>query len=119
MYWTNDWNDHGTALREDCALFAAASENEARYAAYRDMEKSVELEPGERIVSDEIGESDCWAKVPREWSISDIHDYARGKGVEPGHLYIRRPHEHPGNSGYAWVSITAPVFAARVEPAPD
>ena len=117
-YWTNDWNDQGTAMAEDAQLNWAATEHEAKEAALADMAESCgELEPGERIVVDAIGEDDCWSKMPREWSEHEIEEHAYSCGIALDDFTVRR--EHPGLGHKVWVSVTAPVFGARVEIADD
>ena len=113
-YWTNDWNDQGTAMSEDALLHHADSEDEAKEAALADMaERCGKLDPGERIEVDYIGEDDCWAKVPRKWSEHQIEEYAYYNGIALDDFTVRR--EHPGLDHKVWVSVTAPVFGARVE----
>ena len=115
-YWTNDWNDQGTAMAEDAAMYSAESADLARCAALYDVANSLSyVEEGEQVVVGPIMESDCWAKVPADWTQEEIEGYAIDKGIYPEDITVRRPGQHPGGSHQAWVSVTAPVFGARVE----
>ena len=113
-YWTNDWNDQGTAMREDAYLTQAPSDTDACASAISNMIASHAPEPGESVDAGPIAEGDCWSKVPREWTEREIADYAESRGVHPDDLIVKRPDQHPGLQHHAWISVRAMVYAARI-----
>ena len=105
FYWTTDLDDHGRAIREDCSLNRAETEEAAMTAARAALARELDPEDVGKIEVGEITESDCWARVPADWSSSKICEYAAERGVDPADVSIARPGEHPGLQSNTWLSV--------------
>ena len=115
FYWTLDLDDHGQAVREDCQFNRANSQEAACQAARAALLKQIDPEHFPAVEVGEIGESDCWSKVPADWSDDQISDYAREKGLDPHDVYAARPGQHPGLQNKTWLSVCpGRVFAATL-----
>lgn len=116
VYWTNDWNDDGDAMREECYFQRTDTIEDAKAQALANCKASNgdlgwnDTPPQYRVVP--IGEADCWAKFHGAPSKKIIREFARSRGLSPKDIHIRRPGTHPGGF-YTWVSISAEVFAAQ------
>ena len=111
-YWTNDWNDQGSAMREGCRLHAVGSREEAMRAAVIDLAARVDLVPGDCIEVDCIDDGGCWAKLPLTWTHAMIEEHLASRGIDVADYMLH--HVHPGPGDVVWVSVTAPVYAAQV-----
>ena len=110
FYWTNDWNDQGTAMRNECQLKAVGSREEAMREAAIDWVTRCDLVPGDCIEVDRIDDGGCWAEVPRDWTRALIEGFLADHGIDAADYVLR--HDHPGRGGVVWVSVTACVYAA-------
>ena len=94
-YWTNDQSDIGT-IDEDSHMHRCETEAQARAAATDDMKLSLDDSGQYEVISQPLDESDCWSKVPQDWTLERINEYAQEHRIDPADLIIRRPGHHPG-----------------------
>ena len=86
-------------------MHQADSEEEACRAARAALLKEIDLEDASFIEVGEITESDCWSRVPAEWSMGRIAEYVQSMGVCPDDVCVSRPGQHPGLPNKAWLSV--------------
>ncbi|MCY4431533.1 MAG: hypothetical protein OXC11_14235 [Rhodospirillales bacterium] len=120
VYWTNDLSGTGgPSVGRHALMNRATDAPEACTKAARDLASTADFEPGDRLIVEELDDGENWMAIPDEWSDSEAAAHFSERGVHPDDVIITRPGHHPGPQHQAWVTISRPVYGARIVPAAD